>query len=367
MSDAAWRTFLGAGLRGDAPLVANADVTVHEVALAGERAPVVINRGRTAETSWVVSLRNAYGPYARAEAAAANLSAFARRLGVAASHVGETLLAAGGLSGGCYLDSWLIATELHAPQLTSAAVLHALDEVMRLAPRDPIVLRSLTPALHRELLLGLAEAGFLLLPTRQVWLVPDLASGAWRRRRDPANDLRLAAESAEAWQWIGGAAFSADDFATAHALYQQLYRRRYPTFNADYTVEFFRRGVASGFLEVTGMRPARGGPLQAVVGMVHRGGVSATPLLGYDLTAPQKLGLYRLASLHIWQDAERRSTLLHCSAGAGAFKESRGATRAVEFAAVWTGHLPRARRACLATLAGALRRWAVPYMERHRL
>lgn len=367
MADAAWTHFLETLLRRDPPLLGNARVSVQPVVLAGEPAPVVVNTGRTADTSWIVSLRNAYGPYARAEARTAKLGITARVGGFAASFAGETLLAAGGFSGGCYLDSWLIATELHSPRLTRAAVLAVLDHVIRLAPREPIILRSLTPRLHGELIDGLARAGFVLLPTRQVWLVTDPAGGAWRGHRDAANDLQLVAATAGQWRWVGAREFSAGDFAQAHALYQQLYRRRYPKHNPDYTLEFFRRAAASGWLDLHGLRESASGLLRAIVGMVHRGGVSATPLLGYDLSAPRKLGLYRRASLRIWEEAARRGTLLHSSAGAGAFKESRGAERFVEFAAVWAGHLSRARRAALASLAAPLRRWAVPYLETHRL
>lgn len=364
---AAWPRFLETMQRRDVPLVGNARVEVHAVALAGELSPVVVNTGRTADATWIASLRNTYGPYARAEARAAKLSAVARLGGMAASCAGEALLASGGFSGGCYLDSWLVATELHAPQLTSAAVLAVLDDVIRLAPGEPIIVRSLTPLLHRELIAGLSRAGFVLLPTRQIWLVQDPARGAWRQHRDSASDLRLVEATASDWRWITADEFTEEDFRQAHALYQQLYRQRYPRFNPDYTVDYFRSAAASGWLDLQGLREAAGGPLRAIIGMIHRGGVSATPLLGYHLSAPRELALYRRASLRIWQEAERRGTILHCSAGAGAFKESRGADPFVEFAAVWAGHLSRSRQAALGALAAPLQRWAVPYMEKHVL
>jgi hypothetical protein len=101
--------------------------------------------------------------------------------------------------------------------------------------------------------------------------------------------------------------------------------------------------------------------------MIHRTGVSCTPLLGYDIDAPVSLGLYRLLMLRAFHTCEARRTLFHCSAGAGSFKFNRGALPHTEFAAVWANHLPLYRRAHLRALGAAVNRWAVPYLETHRL
>lgn len=125
--------------------------------------------------------------------------------------------------------------------------------------------------------------------------------------------------------------------------------------------------MSTGFLEVIGLRAAGSTTLSGFIGMAHRGNTACTPLLGYDIDAPSSLGLYRLLMLRALRTCEQRRTRFHCSGGAGLFKFNRGAQAHVEFAAVWANHLPGYRRANLRVLAAAVAKWAVPYLESHRL
>ncbi len=361
-----WPRFLAEGILGSARLIENARVELSAIDV-GSRLPVVTNRAGEAACSWVASLRNAYGPYARAETDIVPMHPVVRGLYVAGSHTAEALLRAGGLAGGVFLNNWLLATNLYAPEFTLGTIRAAVTSLARSEPRLPIVIRSLTPALHGELLRDLASDGFLLLPSRQVWILHDPVSGEWRRRRDARRDLALAAATADRWEWVPATSFHARDYARCDALYQQLYRQRYPRHNPDYTEAFLRLGVQTGLLDLRGLRQRGSDTLVGFIGMVHRSGVSCTPLLGYDTQAPESLGLYRLLMLQAFLACERLGTTLHCSAGAGLFKFNRGARSHIEFSAVWARHLPIYRRACLRSLAAAVTRAVVPYLESHRL
>lgn len=362
-----WGAFLQHGLLGPTRPIGNADVEISAVPCGRHHVPLVTNRKGQAGCSWVASLRNAYGPYARAETDLVGMSRFLQPVYVAGSRAAEALLAAGGLAGGNYLNNWLLATNLYHPDFTADAILATLDGVGRTAPALPVVIRSLTAPFHADLLLSLVSAGFLLLPSRQVWVVHDPASGDWRQHRDSRRDLLLAKSTVKEWEWVRPANFTAADFARIVQLYQRLYRERYPIHNPDYTEQFFRVGVSCGFLDLIGLRPASGGPLCGFVGMIHRAGVSCTPVLGYDIDAPISLGLYRRLMLHAFLTCETRRTQLHCSAGAGLFKFNRGAQPHVEFAAVWANHLPWYRRTGLRALSATVLRCVVPYLETHRL
>lgn len=364
---APWSDFLQQGLLGREPLLDNADIEIRAVPCGPQLTPLVTNRSGLATCSWVASLRNAYGPYARAETDIVRMNRWLRPLYLAGSHAAEALLAAGALSGGNFLGNWLLATNLHSKNLTADIILATTLDVARADPELPVVIRSLTPPLHGKLIEELATAGFLLLPSRQVWIVPSPASGEWRTHRDMRRDLALAETSSALWRWIPATEFTAADFTRSRQLFQQLYRQRYPQHNPDYTEHFFRTGVATGWLELTGLRPAAGGPLSGVIGMIHRDGVSCTPLLGYDLAASPKLGLYRLLTLKAFLTSEALGTCLHCSSGAGAFKFSRGAQPHLEFAAIWARHLPIYRRLNLHLLRSAINRCVAPYLATHRL
>lgn len=363
-----WNDFLAHGLLGSSRLIGNAQLefSAFEVDV-DERWPVVTNRRGDPACSWVASLRNAYGPYARAETDLVKMNRWLRPLYLAGSHAAERLLAGSGFSGGNYLNNWLLATNLYRTKISAVAIHRATAALCQSEPLLPVVVRSLTSAFHSELMQELVRSEFLLLPSRQVWIVSDPAAGDWRRHRDPRRDLRLETDTAAQWRWVPATDFTDGDYARALHLYQRLYRERYPRFNPDYTERFLRIGVDTGFLDVVGLRRVGDQMLSGFVGMVHRSGVSATPLLGYDIDAPVELGLYRRLMLHAFRTCEARRTGFHCSAGAGLFKFNRGAQAHVEFVAVWANHLPAYRRANLRVLATAVAKWVLPYLESRRL
>jgi hypothetical protein len=363
-----WDAFLAQGLLGSSRLIDNAELEFSAVDMdVNERWPVVTNRRGEPACSWVASMRNAYGPYARAETDLVGMNRWLRPLYLAGSHAAESLLVASGFSGGNYLNNWILATNLYRTEFSAAAIHRATAALCHSEPKLPVVVRSLTSAFHAKLMKELMQSDFLFLPSRQVWIVHDPAAGDWRRHRDPRRDLRLEAVTTAQWTWVSATDFTDQDYARALHLYQRLYRERYPRFNPDYTESFLRIGVATGFLDVVGLRRAGDQMLSGFVGMIHRAGVSATPLLGYDIDAPVELGLYRRLMLRAFRTCEARRTQFHCSAGAGLFKFNRGAAAHVEFAAVWANHLPAFRRANLRVLAAGVAKWAVPYLESHRL
>jgi hypothetical protein len=73
-------------------------------------------------------------------------------------------------------------------------------------------------------------------------------------------------------------------------------------------------------------------------------GVITTPILGYDLTLPTTLGLYRVLSLSLMQQAENLHVVLHQSSGAGEFKRCRGSQGNWEYNVVQCTHLSLWRR-----------------------
>jgi outer membrane receptor protein involved in Fe transport len=66
---------------------------------------------------------------------------------LAASYAAEGLLTAGGLSGGNYINNWLLATNLYLPDLAADDILPSLDDACLTKFNLPIVIRSLTRTL----------------------------------------------------------------------------------------------------------------------------------------------------------------------------------------------------------------------------
>ena len=68
------------------------------------------------------------------------------------------------------------------------------------------------------------------------------------------------------------------------------------------------------------------------------------PVFGYDTRLPRTSGLYPLLSLMTLQEGLALGLVVHASAGVGKFKKLRGGTSAIEYNAVFDGHLSPSRR-----------------------
>lgn len=360
-----WQRFLQEGLLPHQHMIGNAVTEVSTLLLGDQQFPVTVNFNGAATTSWVASLRNSYGPYARAETDLVRMHRLLKPLYRAASHAAEALLCAGGLAGGAFVNNWLLATNLYPEKMPNLCALR--DATLRRYPNMPVIFRSLTPPLHASLLVELRQQGFILLPTRQVWITESLTAGRWRLHTDVKRDIRLEERATLGSEWIEGSNFTDLDFKRAVTLYNALYRGKYPVFNPDYAENFFRIGVKTGWLRLYGLRRAESNPLAGIVGIIKRGNVCTTPVLGYDLEAPIQHGLYRRLMLKAFLETERLSNILHCSGGAGSFKFQRGARPSVEFAAIWLKNLPVHKQAAIKVLNQMIERLALPYLEKRTL
>ncbi len=89
------------------------------------------------------------------------------------------------------------------------------------------------------------------------------------------------------------------------------------------------------------------------------------PVFGYDTGKPQKLGLYRLLSLHVLEEGRRLGLRLNASGGVGEFKRLRGGIATLEYNAVYQRHLPPARQRPWRLLKRLLDAVAVPVIQKY--
>lgn len=132
------------------------------------------------------------------------------------------------------------------------------------------------------------------------------------------------------------------DIPTIKEHYDNLYLHKYSFLNPQWTSAFYEAGIGSGWLQAWGYESQ--GRLIAVFAYFGCEGVITTPILGYDLTLPITLGLYRLICLSLTQQAEDLRLVLHQSAGAGEFKRWRGSHGDWEYSVVQYSHLSVWRR-----------------------
>ncbi|MDO3410048.1 GNAT family N-acetyltransferase [Saccharibacillus sp. CPCC 101409] len=316
--------------------------------------------------SYVFSPYTHYVSYAREELALLKSRAARLALGALLAPAG-VLLKASRFNRAVQVNNRLLSTNLYPPlepgrgeeQIRSAVAL-----LLRQYPDRAVIFRSLNARTTPLWLETLAQLGFRLVPSRQVYLYdsPDRipSKARWLQKRD------YALLDKHGYKVCGPDELCAADAPRLAELYRLLYIDKYSAHNPVFTPRFFELALSGGLLKVHALRSAATGRLDAVLGYYTQGGVMTTPVFGYDTGLPQETGLYRMLSAVLLRLAAEEGCLLHESAGAAQFKRNRGAAAEIEYSAVYDGHLPLYRRVGWALLSPLLNRVGVPIMRKYK-
>jgi hypothetical protein len=312
------------------------------------------------QACWLTSLAATYGRALRDE--------------IRREMTGAPALAARGLSH--LLEAWLRLMRadhvVYANHLLFSTSLYgrwrgdglegALHALRAAYPDRAILWRSLNVADHANLIARMREAGARLLLSRVVWRVADPAA-QWAPRTDVKADIALAERSGLRIDMPE--ALPAADLQRVLDLYRAIYLDKYSPANPDYTPEALRAAMETGTLRLVLVRAGTDEIVAFAADQVF-GGELTGPLLGHDSSRPREEGLYRVAMSLSVRRALDEGLSVNYSAGAGAFKRHRGATPALEYAAVFDDHLPPWRRAGYAVLEAALNA-LTPALEKRAL
>lgn len=341
---------------GSRALIANVEAEAFVERVGAHALPVIVTDGAIG-TSYVAAPHSAYALYPRAELDLVDLG-WMRVPATAAIAATDWLLRALHINRAVQIDNWLLSTCLHGDWKGEELA----DLRQRLAARFPghyLLIRSIDYWSCPELTAALRADDWLLLPCRQIWVTDDLQRD-WAVRKSVKNDGRKLAASGLTVEDI--AVLSDDDAARVAELYAMLYIAKYSTLNPQYSPRWMQLAVECGLFHLRVVRD-RAGQIMAAVGIVARGGIATNPMMGYDRGRPQSDGLYRIASWMVGDFALRHGLKLHGSAGAGHFKQQRGARSEIDFMAIHAAHLPAARRWALKGIAAALETLAVPQLK----
>jgi hypothetical protein len=342
---------------GAAAFVANAQSQPMLLRYGAIHLPVLCQNAAIGDT-YVTSPHSAYVLYARDEIDIMGLRGAARLGSRAALGLLDRWLRAARINRVVQIDNWLLSTSLHGAWHGEGlpAMRQALIE--RFPGHIPVV-RCVDEWSCPQLLGALRADGWTLAASRQIWVTDDLARD-WKPRSHVKADARALRRSGLAIEDLQ--TVTLPDAQRIAQLYAQLYLGRYSALNPVYTPAFVELAGRTGLLRY---RVARGGDgqIMAVAGMRVAGDIVTVPMLGYDTTRPQSEGLYRIASLLASEWALDNGCRHHGSAGAGTFKRNRGARSEIEYMALYTAHLPPARRLAIRAFAAATRRIMVPMLK----
>ncbi|MFT7519238.1 MAG: hypothetical protein ACI9MC_001378 [Kiritimatiellia bacterium] len=345
--------------RGTSAYIANADVQLCAVGVRDELLPCTINDGVT-ENTWTVSAFNQYVTYAIEELR--ELDNAALRVGLHASLLGlGGVLRAGRVDRCVWVDNWLLSTNLH-PQLSDEELAALHGTMLDKHPTHAIGWRSVHTWRDDPLRGQLERLGYLCIPSRSCWMF-DPADARHMGARDLKHDRRCLRRGG--YTVLGPGQLERGDIVRLRELYNRLYLDKYSLHNPQFTEAFVENAV-NGALQVYALRSAAGS-IDGVVGFFERAGFMTTPLFGWDTHQPVKLGLYRMLSWVLVEQAQARGLVLHQSAGAASFKAQRRAEPAMEVSAVYVAHLPARTRLAWRLLHDALWKIAVPLVQRQEL
>ena len=141
------------------------------------------------------------------------------------SPVSTSLLKAARINRIVHLGNWLLSTNLHGGW-RGEGVTAAREALAAAHPDHLLGIRSVDDWSSPGLREALAADGWILVPSRQIWVVDDLARD-WTTRNDFGNDRRLVARSPLADLGpgrVGAERRPADRRALRHALRRQIFR-----------------------------------------------------------------------------------------------------------------------------------------------
>jgi hypothetical protein len=340
--------------------IANVQTHVDAIEAGGVVFPVTINEAEP-DNAWVCSPFTTYVSYAAEEI----------------NRLGHPLIVTplkclvGGVSGWLRrasidrvvaINNWMISTNTY-PDLAGIELDQVLTEAVRRWPTHAVWFRSLNSVHHADWLRELSDRGFILVPSRQVYLF-DNVDDLTRSRTDLKRDLALLRQSDRNNRITRD--FDVADFQRIAELYVDLYMRKYSALNPLYQWTLIKAWAQSGLLELIGIRD-KYGVLQGAVGIIRFGNLLTSPIVGYNTSLPVKLGLYRMLSALVMRQAVTDACLVNLSAGVAHFKRQRGGQPAIEYSAVLAKHLPRRTQRALRVLSAATRYIGVPIMKRYKL
>lgn len=335
--------------------------------------PVSINSGNEKtllgeKNSYVVSPLTTYVNYARFEIAALGkpwltwpATALVFLIGIALRLAKVDCL--------IQINNWLLSTNIYPKDVFSNCE-KSLDALKRFFitryPKHGLGFRSLNDLVNHQTITTLHAAGFVAIPSRQVYLFDGSAGEAspFRQKHNTQIDAKSLAKMS--YQLSFGNEFSKADFERCEQLYRRLYIEKYSSLNPQYSAVWLAAGQAHGWLTLLGLRNSTG-ELEGVVGFFENDEVITAPIFGYNTALPTKEALYRRLTQLCLQRAVNQKKLLNFSSGAASFKRLRGGVPAIEYTMIYVAHLNFYRRWCWKILGYLLHKIAVPIMKRWQL
>lgn len=267
----------------------------------------------------------------------------------------------GSLNKNVHVNNFLLSTNPY-PEWNGAEIKAITTFLLKEYPNHAIVFRSLNEYQHQSLIEKFKANNYDAIGSRQVYIF-DLTKEEWLKHRNNKHDNRIVKKSR--FRLVEHNEMS-DLIPQALDLYRQLYLKKYSEYNPQFTLQYFQECYTKNIVQFQGYVDENE-RLKAFSGLFIIDNTITSPLIGYDLDAPQKEGLYIHAAQLAVLNKFKTGLLLNLSSGAAAFKRMRGGQAVIEHSILYLKHLPRKQRLRWQVLKFLSNKIGVPLIKKYKL
>ncbi len=262
-----------------------------------------------------------------------------------------------------HVNNWLLSTNLYPLKKKDLKIDQLIEGITSSYNKHIVIFRSLNEFLNQALISEFKSAGCMLVPTRQVYIY-DKSINDYSKTHNYKIDKKLL-EKTE-YKYVKQSDINESDYARIVDLYNMLYVSKYSKHNPQFTIAYIALIIKHPFFYIEGFRNDHG-VLDAVGGRFTIDNTTTLPIVGYDTSKPQKLGLYRLVLISTLLYAEQHKLCFNASSGAAGFKKLRGAIPHIEYSAIYVKHLTAHSQFIWKVLDFIMRKLFVPIMKKYHL
>jgi len=316
----------------------NVETQLDTMVIEGHPVPFTLNR-KEYQNSYVCSPYTAYISYAEDELELIH-STSQRRLFKIVIRIADQLLKLAKINQTLSINNWLVSTNL-PPKWSAQAVPELTEDLIGKYPEHSLSIRSLNAHSNLDLINNLKQAGWHLIPARQVYLFDNVDRSWWKRshtKRDQSLLRKTHLEMVEPNQHIEA------DFNAVYDCFNQLFIEKHSHFNPQFSASFLCEMHKTGLMKFYSFRDPVTQNLIASIGLFTQQDIITTPIVGYDTRLPKELGLYRLLMAVLLKQTYESGQMMNLSSGAGSFKRARGGVPCIEYTAFYTQHLSWRRK-----------------------
>ncbi|BAZ33254.1 hypothetical protein NIES4074_57640 [Cylindrospermum sp. NIES-4074] len=324
--------------------------------------PVTVNY-KELENSYVCSPYSHYITYSQEELPILNNPLLEKSLAQVLTFMG-IILQWGEINQVVIVNNWLLSTNLY-PDLSTEQIQEITSYLQKQFPNHTIIFRSINTFLSDDLFNSFVQNGYQMVGSRQIYLFnpKDTSVMRTKMRWRLKQDTELIQQ--QGYEVIDSSQVSPADIPRIVELYNALYLEKYSYNNPQFNEKLIELALKNKALQIQALRKEE--KIDGVIGFYELNGVMTTPLLGYDTSLPQNIGLYRMLSALLTIAATEKDIILHQSSGAASFKRFRGFVANIEYSAIFYQHLPAKRRLVWQVLRLLVNQIAVPLMRKYKL